>query len=786
MNKLVIGFALFWFGLKPGLAQLSFQTEPFSLQEIRLLDGPFKQAEELDIQYLLELDADKLLAPYCREAGIPWKATSYGNWENTGLDGHIGGHYLSTLSLMYASTGDTRIRQRLDYMLEQLERCQKASGNGYLGGIPGGKAMWQEVAAGKIKAGGFDLNKKWVPLYNIHKIYAGLRDAWVQTGSLQAREMLIRLTDWMIQEVADLSDEQIQELLRSEHGGLNEIFADVAAITGDHKYLHLARQFSHRLILEPLLKQEDKLNGLHANTQIPKVIGFERIAQIDGDTLWHEAACFFWETVVNHRSVSIGGNSVREHFHPSTDFSVMMKSEQGPETCNTYNMLRLSKMLYQVSGEEHYIDYYERALYNHILSTQNPRQGGFVYFTPMRSGHYRVYSQPQTSFWCCVGSGLENHAKYGEMIYAHSGNNVYVNLFIPSRLNWKKNGLEILQRTSFPDGESIELIINPQQASKFTLYLRYPVWVKAGKLTLTVNEKAVAVTQRPGDYIVVNRRWKKGDRVRLQLPMSLYLEQLPDSSAWYSVKYGPIVLAAKTDSIGMKGLFADDSRGGHIASGGQVPLQDMPVMVGNPDQALSHIQSVEGKPLTFVMNGLYPAKYGQTELIPFFRLHESRYILYWPLLSSEQLQQRQTELAKQEELQAHLNAITADYVICGEQQPESDHFIQAEESKTGLFSGRHWRETLKEFSYQLKNSMGEARVLRLTICGRESAGRACILWINGEKVADVKIPRDTKDPVLVLEYNLTGKMTNDKQLMVKIAAEGAVTPRVCEVRLLTK
>ena len=291
-------------------AQVNPQIEYFRLQDVRLLESPFKHAEELNKQYLLEMDADRLLAPFLREAGLPRKAESYTNWENTGLDGHIGGHYLSGLSLMYASTGDQQVKSRLDYMIGELKQCQDANGNGYIGGVPGGKAIWEEVASGNIRAGGFDLNGKWVPLYNIHKTYAGLRDAWLIAGNEEAKEMLVKMTDWAIKLVANLSEEQLQDMLRSEHGGLNETFADVAAITGEKKYLELAHKFSHQLVLNPLLHQQDKLTGMHANTQIPKVLGFKRIADLEGNESWEGAARFFWETVVENRSVSIGGNSI--------------------------------------------------------------------------------------------------------------------------------------------------------------------------------------------------------------------------------------------------------------------------------------------------------------------------------------------------------------------------------------------------------------------------------------------------------------------------------------------
>ena len=565
-----------------GKAQTNHQVSYFSLQDVKLLSSPFLQAQQTDLHYILALDPDRLSAPFLREAGLTSKAPSYTNWENTGLDGHIGGHYLSALSMMYAATGDTAIYHRLNYMLNELHRAQQAVGTGFIGGTPGSLQLWKEIKAGDIRAGGFSLNGKWVPLYNIHKTYAGLRDAYLYAHSDLARQMLIDLTDWMIDITSGLSDNQMQDMLRSEHGGLNETFADVAEITGDKKYLKLARRFSHKVILDPLIKNEDRLNGMHANTQIPKVIGYKRVAEVSKDDKdwnhaaeWDHAARFFWNTVVNHRSVCIGGNSVREHFHPSDNFTSMLNDVQGPETCNTYNMLRLTKMLYQNSGDvdnsnkpdPRYVDYYERALYNHILSSQEPDKGGFVYFTPMRPGHYRVYSQPETSMWCCVGSGLENHTKYGEFIYAHRQDTLYVNLFIPSQLNWKEQGVTLTQETLFPDDGKVTLRIDKASKKKLTLMIRIPGWAGSSKdYAITINGQKKKYAIRPGvsTYLPIHRKWKKGDVITFNLPMEVSLEQIPDKKDYYAFLYGPIVLAASTGTEHLDGIYADDSRGGHV------------------------------------------------------------------------------------------------------------------------------------------------------------------------------------------------------------------------------
>lgn len=538
---------------------------------------------------------------------------------------------------MYASTGNDEIKRRLDYFISELKRCADADGNGYISGVPEGKQIWKEISEGDIRAESFGLNNRWVPLYNIHKIYAGLRDAYLVYGSKDAGEMFIGLTEWMYKLTEGLTDAQIQQMLNSEHGGLNEVFADAAQISGDMRYLELAKRFSHRKVLDPLLEGKDCLTGMHANTQIPKVIGYKRIADIEGNQEWDKAAGFFWETVVENRSITIGGNSVCEHFHPSDDFSSMLESEQGPETCNTYNMLRLTKMLFETSGDSRYMDYYERALYNHILSSVNPVQGGFVYFTPMRSGHYRVYSQPQTSFWCCVGSGMENHAKYGEMIYSHSGSDIlYVNLFIPSVLNWGKTVIE--QKNRFPDEEVTTITVNPGRSAEFTIRIRIPEWTE-GKAEIAINGEQTEGNMKNG-YFGITRKWRKGDRIDVRLPMSLRAVSLPDKSSNWSFMYGPVVLAAETGKEDMLGMYADDSRNGHIAAGRKIGLDDMPVIIGSPEKVLENISKVEGKSLTFKMEGLAPEKFNGMTLVPFSRVHECRYMVYWKVVSEQEWKRR--------------------------------------------------------------------------------------------------------------------------------------------------
>ena len=720
-------------------------ADRFPLADVRLGAGPFLDAQNRNLHYLMSLDPDKLLAPFQREAGLPLKEPSYGNWESSGLDGHMGGHYLSALALMYASTGDAQVKQRLDYFVDELKKCQQANGNGYIGGIPEGSKAWQDIAKGVVKADNFSVNGKWVPWYNLHKTYAGLRDAYHYGGNQDARAMLVKMADWALKLTAALTDEQMQTMLRSEHGGMNEVLADVYELTGDKKYLALAQRFSHQALLQPLEQGQDKLTGMHANTQIPKVIGFERIAALGGDQQMHKAAEFFWRTVHDHRTVAIGGNSVREHFNDDKDFSSMINAVEGPETCNTYNMLRLSEMLFLRDPNVRYADYMERALFNHILSSQHPDTGGFVYFTPMRPNHYRVYSQVDKAMWCCVGSGIESQSKYGEFIYAHEKDALFVNLYTSSTLDWHDKGVRITQTTRFPDADTSRLTVDGD--GDFTVKLRYPGWVARGAMQVKVNGKAVRVDAKPGSYVNLKRHWRNGDRVDVTLPMQTTLERMPDQSNYYAVLRGPIVLAAKTQLFANEKLnvFADDSRMGHIANGPVCPLEAAPLFVSDTRDFVKKFKPVKGEPMTFTAPGLIQGSgAANMKLIPFFRLHDSRYTIYWPYSTPAEAVATREAAARAEAERIALDAVTIDQVAPGEQQPESDHAFAGEGADAGISKGRHWRHASGWFSYVLNDRKLEAKTLRLTFSGAD-AGRKFDVLVNGQQVAAVALEQNAQE-----------------------------------------
>lgn len=742
--------------------QASFaQMQPFKLQDVKLTTGMFKNAQDVDLKYILDLNPDKLLAPYLIDAGLPLKAERYGNWESSGLDGHIGGHYLSALSLMYASTRNEEVKRRLDYMVNELALCQAKNNNGYVGGIPGGKIFWERIHKGDIDGSTFGLNNTWVPIYNIHKLFAGLNDAYQVTGNVQAKEVLVKLGDWFIELIKPLSTEQLQHVLDTEHGGINESFADLYIITKDSKYLETAKQLSHLRILNPLLHKEDKLTGLHANTQIPKVLGFEKIATLTNNSEWENASKYFWENVTQTRSVAFGGNSVREHFNPINDFKGMLESNQGPETCNSYNMLRLSKALFLDHNDVSYLDFYERTLYNHILSTQHPEKGGFVYFTPIRPNHYRVYSQPETSMWCCVGSGIENHTKYGELIYSHSEKDLYVNLFIPSELNWKEKGLQVVQQNNFPNENATELILKLAKKQTFTVNIRYPKW--AENVTVLVNGKQQVVNAAPSQYIAINRNWKNDDKIVVKFGISTKLEYLPDGSNWAAFVRGPIVLAAKTSTNDLTGLFADDSRMGHETRGKLYPINDAYALVDDSNNFISKLEPVSN--MNFKLDSLL--------LEPFYQIHEARYQMYFPTFTKKDYE-NQKELQKQKEAALlALEAITVDKINCGEQQPEVDHQYKGEQSHSGYDDEKFWRSTRSYISYKLLNKNDAGNYIEISALQNITA-----------KNFEIQINDVAAD--FVIEKNIIRiKAPKTESVQLKIMAKDKVeTPKFNQIRIL--
>ena len=730
-----------------GHAQDKLYADEFPLGDVVLLDGPLKKARDLNIQTLLKYDCDRLLAPYFKEAGLTPKAKTYPNWD--GLDGHVGGHYLTAMAIN-AATGDAECRRRMEYMIGELQLCADANaknhpdwGKGYVGGMPNSERIWSN-----FKKGNFGVYfGSWAPFYNLHKMYAGLRDAWLYCGNEQAKTLFLGFCDWAIDLTAGLSDAQMEQMLGNEHGGMNEVLADAYAITKEQKYLDVAKRFSHRRLLTPMSQRVDNLDNMHANTQVPKVVGFERIAELSGDESYHNAADFFWDIVTGQRSLAFGGNSRREHFPSKEACTDFINDIDGPETCNTNNMLKLTEDMHRRNPEARYADYYELATFNHILSSQHPEHGGYVYFTPARPRHYRNYSAPNEAMWCCVGTGMENHGKYGQFVYTHVGDALYVNLFVSSELNWKEKGISLRQETSFPYAETSRITMT-QGKGKFPLLVRYPGWVNPGQFEVKVNGQKVDVISGPSSYVTIDRQWKKGDVIDITFPMHNSIKYLPNVPQYIALMHGPVLLAAKTGTEDLAHLVADDSRFGQYASGKKLPINEAPILINNNIEAIANqLQPVAGKPLHFTLstkmvNGEWSMV---NELIPFFELHDARYMMYWLALSEDSYKSYLDGLAKQEQERQALEARTVDKVQPGEQQPETDHKMETDLSQVGNTNDTFFRDARDGhyFSYLMQTAGETDLSLRLKYWG---VGE----WKTHE--FDIFV-----DDVLVQSVNNTGK-----------------------------
>ena len=728
-------------------AQDRLYADEFPLGDVTLLEGPLKKARDLNINTLLKYDCDRLLAPYLKEAGLTPKGKSYPNWD--GLDGHVGGHYLTAMAIN-AATGDKECQKRMEYFISELQACADANaknhpewGKGYVGGVPGSDRIW-----GNFKKGNFGpYYGAWVPFYNIHKMYAGLRDAWVYCGNEQAKQLFLGFCDWAIDLTAGLTDAQVERALDTEHGGMNEVLADAYAITGQQKYLDVARRFSHRRLLNPLMQRRDILDNMHANTQVPKVIGFERIAELGGDEAYHTAGAYFWDIVTGERTLAFGGNSRREHFPSKEACQDFVQDIDGPESCNTNNMMKLTEDLHRRNPEARFADYYEVAMFNHILSTQHPEHGGYVYFTSARPRHYRNYSAPNEAMWCCVGTGMENHGKYGQFVYTHHANALYVNLFVASELNWKEKGLKLRQETQFPYAETSRITItqSPNTKQPIPIMVRYPGWVKPGQFSVKVNGKPVSIVTGPASYVTIDRQWKKGDVVDIQFPMHNSVKYLPNMPQYIALMHGPIMLAMKTGTEDLAMLIADDSRFGQLAVGKKLPIDQAPILVNKDVESIANqLQPIAGKPLHFNLTTKMVNEI-RNELIPFFELHDSRYMMYWLALSEDSYKDYLTNLAKQEQERQALEARTTDKVQPGEQQPESDHFMETDNSTVGNTNDVFFRDARDGhyFSYLMQTGGKTDLSLRLKYWGVGD-------WKNPE--FDIFV-----DNALVTTVNLVGK-----------------------------
>ncbi len=602
-------------------------VSPFELSDVTLLDGPFKRATELNRESLLRYEPDRLLSKFRSEAGLKPKAEPYEGWEAKTIAGHSLGHHLSACALMYQSTNDNRFLARVKHIVDELEACQVADGDGYIGAFPNGKKILEEeVAKGNIKSEGFDLNGIWVPYYTQHKVMAGLRDAYHLCGVNKALEIEKKFADWLGTIVENLNDEQIQKMLHCEHGGINEVLADLYADTQNAKYLGLSRVFHHKAILDPLTAGVDVLPDKHGNTQIPKLTGLARRYELTGDLNDKKAAEFFWDRVVNHHSYVTGGHGNGEYFGQPDQLRDRL-SKDTTESCNVYNMLKLTRHLFQWNPRAEVADYYERALFNHILSSQHPGDGRVIYNLSLEMGGFKSYQDPE-GFTCCVGTGMENHSKYGGNIFFKNKAELYISQFIAAEVNWKEKGVKVKQITKFPEEQGTTIEIESDNPQEFTLQIRYPYWAEKG-IEILVNGKKKEVDQKPGSFIGLKRGWVSGDKVEVSIPFTLRLETMPDDENRVAVLYGPLVMAGDLGPENDPAAEKPDY---------------VPVLLTedrNPNLWLSPIENAVN---TFRVAEKVAHPRGFT-LIPFYAMHEHRYSVYWDMFNEARWRQRESEKA---------------------------------------------------------------------------------------------------------------------------------------------
>jgi DUF1680 family protein len=697
------------------------KAEPFDLSAVRLLDGPFKHAMDLDIRYLKSLPPDRLLHSFRINAGLPSTAKPLGGWEepNSEVRGHFVGHYLSACAMAVRATGDAQLKANADRVVAGMAECQARFPSGYLSAFP--ESFFDRLEA---------LQPVWVPWYTLHKVYQGLLDMYVLTGNEQAMTVLKKAAQWALDRTGRLSDEQMQKVLNTEHGGINEVFANLYAVTGDRRYLKLSQRMNHMAVLGPLMRGEDRLTGLHANTQFPKVIGISRQYELTGDKALRAGAEFFWNVVTRERSYVIGGNSDGEVFSPKEELSKHI-GQQSTETCNTYNMLRLTRHIFSWNADGEQADYYERALYNHILASQHPHTGMMNYYVPLKTGSSKAaktpfgFSEPFDSFWCCTGTGVENHVKYGDSIYWHEGSQgLFVNLFIASELDWKERGVRVRQETRFPDEPRTRVTMSCVRPLRLALHIRRPAWAGNG-YRVRVNGQAVrsrVPSVHPG-YFTVERTWRTGDVVEVELPMSLWTQAFRDNPNKLAVLYGPLVLCAET------------TYGNEVAC-----------MVGSPEQALAALKPVEGATLEFrgpartFRLGFGDAG-GDVTFRAFFREYERPYVVYWDVLDEASWNARKQEHEQELAAQAALDKRTVDMVRIGDEASEREHGLEGERTGSGPYGSRMWRHATDGgwFSYRLKVRAGEPQMLLITLWGSDAGARTFDVIVDGRKLDTITL-----------------------------------------------
>ncbi|HVR71812.1 MAG TPA: beta-L-arabinofuranosidase domain-containing protein [Vicinamibacteria bacterium] len=752
-------------------------ARPLPLTAVRLTGGPLKRAQDLDAEYLLGLQPDRMLAFYRQRAGLAPKAEPYAGWEGDGrnLTGHIAGHYLSAVSLMWSATGDVRFKERADDVVKQLKEVQDRHGDGFLMAQKGARECFDRIVKGEIRSAPFDLNGLWVPWYVFHKTVAGLRDAYRHAGNPDALAVAVKAATWVEGVLGRLDDAQVQTMLGTEFGGMPEVLADLYADTGDERWLALSRRFDHRAVLDPLLRGEDHLAGLHGNTNIPKLVAAAVRFGHAGDPGDRRAAEFFWQRVVRHHTFATGGHSKDEHFREPDRYGEIVDGRTA-ESCNVYNMLKLTRRLFALQPRVEYAEFLERALFNHVLGSIDPADGATCYMVPVGRGVTREYADMQRSFTCCVGTGMENHALHGLGIYHESADRLWVNLYVPSRAEWSAAGTGVTLETDLPEGEAAMLTLALAAPRRFTLALRRPAWAGPG-FAVRVNGEEVGALPAPPAYVELDRTWKDGDQVRVTLPKSLRLEPAPDNPRRVAILWGPLVLAG---NLGLEPDIGDERRG---------LLSQPPPLITAERPVAEWVKPAPGRPGEFRTEGALEGR--DLPLVPFYRLHRRVYAAYFDLFTPAEWEKQAAGMAAERQRQQRLERATLAFVRPGEAQAERDFNLQGEETSVFVepISGRRGRRGRKWFAFDVPVTREQgAKPLSLVVTYHSDQPRArrFEILVDGTRVAEQTLPPSGASRFLDVEYPLPPAVLEGKrQVTVRFqAAEDREIASVFGIRMV--
>lgn len=721
-------------------------VEPFPLTQVKLLDGPFKNATTLNEKSLLSYEPDRLLARFRTEAGLEPKAKAYGGWEGESLAGHTLGHHLSACALMYQSTGNKEFKERADYIVAELSEIQKANGGQYLGAFSNGKKIFEEeVAKGNIRSQGFDLNGIWSPFYTHHKVLAGLRDAYQLLGNELALEVEKNFADWVGSIVLPLTHEQAQEMLKCEFGGIQETLVDLYEDTNEQKYLEIANVFHHDAIINPLAKGEDVLPNKHGNTQIPKLIASSRLFEVTGDEEQKKAAEFFWSTVVNHHSYVTGGHGNHEYFGAADQLRNRL-SDETTETCNVYNMLKLSRHLFSWKPSAEVADYYERALFNHILAAQHPENGRVIYNLSLEMGGHKQYQHPEW-FTCCVGSGMETHSKHAANIYYYNEDELYVGQYMASTLNWKAMGLQLTQQTQYPESETSSFNFKMENSKSFTFYIRYPFWAENG-ISIKINGKEQKIEGKPGSYLAIKRKWQDNDEVNVTIPFTLRLESMPDDNDRIAVFNGPVLLAGDLGPIDDENATERDY---------------VPVFMSEVREPSQWLTLAANKANTFKTNQVGNPR--DIEMKPFYQTNDRRYSVYFDLFNKQKWDEHQAAYQAELERKKQLEAKTFDAFQPGEMQPERNHNFKGEKlNLISDFQGRKARGAERGgwLSFDMKVIEDEPMALVVEYWGGYTGSKTFDILVDGQKIATENISGKKDGAFIDVQYNIPEDLIRGK------------------------